>query len=210
MNAGKILAAGSQWTLRWREMDSNHRSMSRASRFILREVNCAGIDGAAEKTWRGTDGSNPIPLQQRVGCELDSWIMVGADGLGSKEDVRVFNLIVLAQFVWRVSSAAIPARRPQVVAPPDRMPRPYRVRRTRRELRQRVSAPMGPMVYCRRNTAGARSPRSGAPLFPRNPKAGPSFPCAWAFGDRRWRGRRQVAIGPPGLFGLVRRDDLGA
>jgi hypothetical protein len=52
----------------------------------------------------------------------------------------------------------------------------------------------------------ARSPRSGAPLFPRNPKAGPSFPCAWAFGDRRWRGRRQVAIGPPGLFGLVRRS----
>jgi hypothetical protein len=149
-------------------------------------------------------------LQRRVGCELDSWIMVGADGLGSKEDVRVFNLIVLAQFVWRVSSAAIPARRPQVVAPPDRMPRPYRVRRTRRDVRQRVSAPMGPMVYCRRNTAGARSPRSGAPLFPRNPKAGPSFPCAWAFGDRRWRGRRQVAIGPPGLFGLVRRDDLGA
>ena len=66
------------------------------------------------------------------------------------------------------------------------------------------------MVCCRRNTAGARSPRSGAPLFPRNLKAGPSFPCAWAFGDRRWRGRRQVAIGPPGLFGLVRRDDLGA
>ena len=150
------------------------------------------------------------PLQRRVGCELDSWIMVGADGLGSKEDVRVFNLIVLAQFVWRVSSAAIPARRPQVVAPPDRMPRPYRVRRTRRDVRQRVSAPMGPMVYCRRNTAGARSPRSGAPLFPRNPKAGPSFPCAWAFGERRWRGRRQVAIGPPGLFGLVRRDDLSA
>jgi len=26
MNAGKILAAGSQWTLRWREMDSNPRS----------------------------------------------------------------------------------------------------------------------------------------------------------------------------------------
>ena len=150
-------------------------------------------------------------LLLRVGCELDSWIMVGADGLGSKEDVRVFNLIVLAQFVWRVSSAAIPARRPQVVAPPDRMPRPYRaVRRTRRDVRQRVSAPMGPMVYCRRNTAGARSPRSGAPLFPRNPKAGPLFPCAWAFGDRRWRGRRQVTIGPPGLLGLVRRDDLGA
>ncbi len=45
---------------------------------------------------------------------------------------------------------------------------------------------------------------------PENPRARPSFPCAWAFGDRRWRGRRQVAIGPPGLFGLVRRDDLGA
>jgi len=42
-------------------MDSNHRSLSRASRFILREVNCAGIDGAAKKTWRGTDGSNPCP-----------------------------------------------------------------------------------------------------------------------------------------------------
>jgi hypothetical protein len=64
-----------------------------------------------------------ISLQRRVGCELDSWVMVGADGLGSKENVRVFKLIVLAQFVWRVSSAAIPARRPQVVAPPDRMPR---------------------------------------------------------------------------------------
>src|SRR6202023_863762 len=61
MNAGKILGAGSQGTLRWREMDSNHRSLSRASRFILREVNCAGIDGAAKKTWRGTDGSNPSP-----------------------------------------------------------------------------------------------------------------------------------------------------
>jgi hypothetical protein len=52
-----------------------------------------------------------------------------------------------------------------------------------------------------------------ATLFPRNPKAGPSFPCAWAFGDRKvfaalvcsaavkrhlifkWRGRGQVAIG---------------
>ena len=83
----------------------------------------------------------------RVGCELDSWIMVGGDGLGSKEDVRVFNLIVLAQFVWRVSSAAIPARQPQVVAPPDRMPRPYRaVWRTRR--RQRLSVPMGVIVCC--------------------------------------------------------------
>jgi hypothetical protein len=36
-------------TLRWSEMDSNHRSLLRASRFILRKVNCAGIDGAAKK-----------------------------------------------------------------------------------------------------------------------------------------------------------------
>ena len=43
----------------------------------------------------------------RVGCELDSWIMVGADRLGSKEDVRVFNLIVLAQFVWRPPNSTI-------------------------------------------------------------------------------------------------------
>src|SRR6202040_1802193 len=86
----------------------------------------------------------PTSLQRRVGCELDSWIMVGADGLGSKEGVRVFSLIVLAQFVWRVSSAAIPARRPQVVAPPDRMPRPYRaVRRARRDVRQRELAMLG-------------------------------------------------------------------
>jgi hypothetical protein len=35
--------------------------------------------------------------------------MVGADGLGSKEDVRVLSLIVPAQFVWRVSPAAIPS-----------------------------------------------------------------------------------------------------
>jgi hypothetical protein len=31
-------------TLPWREMDSNHRSLSRGSRFILRKVNCAGIE----------------------------------------------------------------------------------------------------------------------------------------------------------------------
>ena len=33
--------------------------------------------------------------------------MVGAYGLGSKEDVRVCSLIVLAQFVWHVSSALL-------------------------------------------------------------------------------------------------------
>ena len=59
---------------------------------------------------RDQEFESPL-LQRRVGCELDSWIMVGADGLGSKEDVRVFSLIVLAQFVWRVSSPAISARR---------------------------------------------------------------------------------------------------
>ncbi len=32
-----------------------------------------------------------------------------------------------------------------------------------------------------------------------------SLPCAGAFGDRRWRDRRHVAIGPPSLFGRVRR-----
>src|SRR3984957_2480774 len=30
-------------------MDSNHRSLSRGSRFILRKVNCAGIDGRPKK-----------------------------------------------------------------------------------------------------------------------------------------------------------------
>ena len=40
-----------------------------------------------------------ISLQRRVGCELDSLIMVGADGFGSKEGLRVFSLIVLTQFV---------------------------------------------------------------------------------------------------------------
>ena len=36
-------------TQRWREMDSNHRSLPRGSRFILRKVNCAGIDGRPKK-----------------------------------------------------------------------------------------------------------------------------------------------------------------
>ena len=34
---------------------------------------------------------SPPPAESRG--ELDSWIMVGADGLGSKEDVRVFSLM---------------------------------------------------------------------------------------------------------------------
>ena len=40
--------AGERQTLRWREMDSNPRSLSRGSRFILRKVNC-GIDGRPKK-----------------------------------------------------------------------------------------------------------------------------------------------------------------
>ena len=48
-------------------------------------------------------------LQRRVGCELDSWIMLGDDGLESKDDVRVFSLIVLARFVCSVASGAASA-----------------------------------------------------------------------------------------------------
>jgi hypothetical protein len=34
--------SGSQWTRRWREMDSNHRFLVRRSRFLLRKANCRG------------------------------------------------------------------------------------------------------------------------------------------------------------------------
>src|SRR5205807_1521812 len=48
----------------WREMDSNHRSLSRRSRFLLRKANCGGSNGGSPKKlfllW-GTDGSNPSP-----------------------------------------------------------------------------------------------------------------------------------------------------
>ena len=43
------LNSSSQPTHPWREMTSNHRSLSRGSRFILRKVNCAGIDGRPKK-----------------------------------------------------------------------------------------------------------------------------------------------------------------
>ena len=39
----------SSMTRRWREQDSNHRSLSRGSRFILRKLNCAEIDGRPKK-----------------------------------------------------------------------------------------------------------------------------------------------------------------
>jgi hypothetical protein len=56
----------------WREMDSNPRSLSRGSRFILRKVNCAGIDGRPKKIWRGTDGSNPSPSSGESRANLTS------------------------------------------------------------------------------------------------------------------------------------------
>ena len=49
---------------RWREMDSNHRSLSRESRFILRKVNCGRIDGAA-KTFCGYRWFESISVQRR-------------------------------------------------------------------------------------------------------------------------------------------------
>jgi hypothetical protein len=57
-------------THRWRETDSNHRSLSRESRFILRKVNW-GIDGAAKKILRGYRWFESISLQRRVKCEPD-------------------------------------------------------------------------------------------------------------------------------------------
>ena len=61
---------GSLRTQRWREMDSNHRSLSRGSRFILRKVNCGGIDGAAKK-FCGYRWFESVSLQRGVDCEPD-------------------------------------------------------------------------------------------------------------------------------------------
>jgi hypothetical protein len=83
-------------TLRWREMDSDHRSPARKSRFLLRKANCGTERGQAKKGrfLCSTDGSNPSPsskesvanltleggrdrgfesrfLQRRVQCEPD-------------------------------------------------------------------------------------------------------------------------------------------
>jgi hypothetical protein len=44
-----IVSSSSQPTRCCRDVDSNHRSLSRGSRFILRKVNCAGIDGRPKK-----------------------------------------------------------------------------------------------------------------------------------------------------------------
>ena len=55
--------AGERRTLRWREMDSNHRSPARKSRFLLRKANCGTERGQPKKGCFlcGTDGSNPSP-----------------------------------------------------------------------------------------------------------------------------------------------------
>jgi hypothetical protein len=58
-----IADAGERRTVCWREMDSNHRSLSRGSRFILRKVNWA-IDGAAKKFWRGYRWFESISLRE--------------------------------------------------------------------------------------------------------------------------------------------------
>ena len=65
-----IVSSSSQPTRCWRDMDPNHRSLSRGSRFILRKVNW-GIDGAAKKILRGYQWFESISLQQRVRCEPD-------------------------------------------------------------------------------------------------------------------------------------------
>jgi len=47
-------------------MDSNHRSLSRGSRFILRKVNFAGIDGRPKKFLTGYRWFESISLQRGV------------------------------------------------------------------------------------------------------------------------------------------------
>ena len=51
-------------TLCWREMDSNHRSLSRGSRFILRRW-IGGIDGGSQKNSAGYRWFESISLQRR-------------------------------------------------------------------------------------------------------------------------------------------------
>jgi hypothetical protein len=55
-------------TLRWREVDSNPRSLSRASRFILRKVNWGGSTGQP-KNFAGYRWFESISLQRGVTCE---------------------------------------------------------------------------------------------------------------------------------------------
>src|SRR5580704_7110588 len=55
-------------------MDSNHRSLARNSRFLLRKANCGDRTGAAKKGCFscGTDGSNPSPSSGESGANRTS------------------------------------------------------------------------------------------------------------------------------------------
>ena len=59
----------SQRTQRWREMDSNHRSPARKSRFLLRKANCGTERGQPKRVvfLCGTDGSDPSPSSGESG-----------------------------------------------------------------------------------------------------------------------------------------------
>ena len=216
---------GSLLTPRWREPDSNPRY--RVTRRRFREgayVGSLAIPRQRPTSQRArtrTDihdntrclprdrCSDPVPSTGESDANSISWIRVGAGGLGSQRGCAGLQLdragaVRVARFVCSDSSAAAAsggASGSNALTLSCCSEYPAAATRL---------GSYGANSLLRWNTAWARSPRSGAPLFPRNPKAGPSFPCAWAFGERRWRGRRQVAIGPPGLFGLARGDDLSA
>jgi hypothetical protein len=101
--------------------------MSARSRFLANGQRANGLGREPTFTttpgaFRGTDVRIRFPPpanRMRTRFPGSGLAPAGSD---PNEDVRVCSLIVLEQFVWRVSSAAIPARQPQVVAPPDRMP----------------------------------------------------------------------------------------
>jgi plastocyanin len=62
--------SGSLMTRRWREMDSNHRSPARKSRFFVAEGELRDRTGAAKNGCFlcGTDGSNPSPSSGESGA----------------------------------------------------------------------------------------------------------------------------------------------
>jgi len=68
---GQLITLEVRWTLRWREMDSNHRFLARKSRFLLWKANCGDRTGVAKKgcffmRYRWFES---ISLQRRVRCE---------------------------------------------------------------------------------------------------------------------------------------------
>ena len=93
----------------------NHRSLSRASRFILREVNCAGIDGVAKKTWQGTDGSNPSPSSGESSANRTSSNIAAQERQGR---LRVPGPRPTRVRGWRRAGAAGPDRRSGASPPP--------------------------------------------------------------------------------------------